>query len=563
MSTMDASIPPSVAAFQHNTFPDAAGYIRLLEVLSDNHSESIKVRCRLTTFSRDDTTLPPYRTISYTWGDPESNTTILINCKAFRVRTNCEFALKQAYWYEKTYYYWIDAICINQENLEEKSMQVSIMGSIYKRAAHVLACVGDHADDSAFLLHELKQRAFTVKPCGPGRGLYVRLSMRFQLGRRYSTTVRLLHAAVSFMERPYFTRLWVLQEMRNAQEATFLCGSDAVPRGLIHDMSEGTRYMPSSFRMIDKFPSAISMARVPLFRRFWAVGEYQRKSLDGYKERQTFYDIAERVSLLVDSEAGVETLLRVASRLQCQDRKDYIFGLISLIDWGAFAPIVPDYTQTELEVAVAFYQAFLELGQCDVISRYGWVLYLLGLDINSVPSAIESRRIEPGTILAGGETAVDLSHSRYEILSGWRVSSEHFARGDLGFSTWSPPGSEEPYKVYLPSWAKAGDWVVRSEGTANLDRYVVVREAADGLGGRLVGHAISRTMHNKEVARADFGIHWDPEDRVIFDVVEWELMKLGKFESKGTPGWVKALNTAVCKKQTPASSYAVRWDDIS
>ncbi|KAH8753626.1 heterokaryon incompatibility protein-domain-containing protein, partial [Diaporthe sp. PMI_573] len=156
--------------FAHEPLPDPAKYMRLLEVLDDNYSETTKVKCRLTTWPID--SMPPYHAVSYTWGDPKSNTLILMNDKTLEVRTNCEFALKQAYWYRKSQsyfyrkwqshlyretrsewytksrYFWLDALCIDQSNLKEKSKQVAMMGSIYKKASHVLACIGDHADDS-------------------------------------------------------------------------------------------------------------------------------------------------------------------------------------------------------------------------------------------------------------------------------------------------------------------------------------------------------------------------------------------------------------------------------
>lgn len=578
---MDASISQSVAAFHHDTLPDAARYMRLLEVLSDNHSEDIKVRCRITTWPIDN--IPPYRAISYTWGDPESNTTILINDRAFRVRTNCEFVLKQAYWYEKTYYYWVDAICINQESLEEKSMQVSIMGSIYKRAAHVLACVGDHADDSAFLFHKLKQRAFTERLFRTNSlALSSTLSLRFQLGNKFSTTVRFLQAVAPFIERPYFTRLWILQELRNAKEATFLCGSDAIPRRAIFDMTEGIIYIWYSmtgsgkispvarmlgirFRLLwSRWSGKFSLVatnvarRFPLFRRLWTVQEYWWNFLNMSEEGIDIQRTASTAQRLVDTEADLRTLLTAAYFLQCQERKDKIFGLISLIDWGPFALVVPDYTQTEFEIAVTLFQAFLELGQCDSLREQGIVFDLLELDVksNGVPSAIESRRVEPRTTLAGAETAVELAHSsRYEFSPGWRVSSGHLTKHDLGFVTWSTTGSDKS-KVYLPSWVNGGDWIV---STGWHRRCVVVREAAEGSGGRLIGHTILGEFDTREVAHANFGIHWDPEDLVIFDLVQFGIWKLAEYSIE----WVNVLHTAICKRDTPASSYAVRWDDVS
>lgn len=99
-----ASHATSDTSFTHESLPDAAKYIRLVEVLDDNYSRTIKVRCRLTTWPID--SVPSYHAISYTWGDPESNTFIILNDEALEVRTNCEFALKQAYWYWKKQLLW-------------------------------------------------------------------------------------------------------------------------------------------------------------------------------------------------------------------------------------------------------------------------------------------------------------------------------------------------------------------------------------------------------------------------------------------------------------------------
>lgn len=566
---MDASTSQSLAPFEHDTLPDAAGYLRLLQVLDASYTENIKVQCEMTTWPIDN--IPSYHAISYTWGDPGSNTTILINDRAFQVRTNCEFVLKQAHWFEKANYYWVDAICINQGNLGEKSMQVSIMGSIYEHAAHVLACAGEHADDSSFLAHELKQRPFTQNKYRKSSPM--RLSLRFQLGQRLSTTMRFLRAVDCFLERPYFSRLWILQELHNSKDATFLCGSDSIPKNLIYDMSDGISNHTNSFDASGMFSSIVAtfIRRLPVIRRFGAMREYWWKSSNAPKEDERLYHTARRVLLFVGPRNDLWTLIDTATILQCQERKDKIFGLISLIDWGAFGPIIPDYTQTDFEVVVGFFRALLNACKHQRGTLPLWnipgicsdVADLLELDINSngVPDALELRRVEPGTNFGGEEAAIDFAHSRHGISTGWRVSSEHLSKSNLGFSIWSPPGSDIS-KVYMPFWAAGGDWVVAA-GFCSFTRFVVVREAAEGF--TLVGHAVSDGIDiTEEVARAKFGIHWDPEDLVLYAVVQNEMRRLEtSVTTRYSAEWVKALNTAICKNQTPGSSYAVRCDDTS
>ncbi|KAH7084009.1 heterokaryon incompatibility [Paraphoma chrysanthemicola] len=89
--------------------------------------------------------------MSYTWGNQEHITRIALNGAELVVHTNCEYALRQAYASQASKYFWIDAICIDQENVEEKNHRVAMMGDVYRNAAHVFAWVGRHAGDSQFL----------------------------------------------------------------------------------------------------------------------------------------------------------------------------------------------------------------------------------------------------------------------------------------------------------------------------------------------------------------------------------------------------------------------------
>ncbi|KAF3055683.1 Heterokaryon incompatibility protein 6, OR allele [Daldinia childiae] len=145
--------------FAYTPMADARNQIRLLQIHHTKRDELI--HCSLSIWSLSN--LPPYHAISYTWGDPSQTTYISINNQPLKVRKSCEYVLRQARWYEKYLqnmslpwrhrYYWIDAICINQVDDEEKSHQVQMMGKIYRLASCVLSCIGPHADDSIFLLH--------------------------------------------------------------------------------------------------------------------------------------------------------------------------------------------------------------------------------------------------------------------------------------------------------------------------------------------------------------------------------------------------------------------------
>jgi hypothetical protein len=81
-----------------------------------------------------------YEAVSYTWatdGDDRKTGRILFSDDVMAVPENCEAVLRQLRSRSEPRQVWVDARCINQTNLEERSHQVSIMGQIYRMAATV------------------------------------------------------------------------------------------------------------------------------------------------------------------------------------------------------------------------------------------------------------------------------------------------------------------------------------------------------------------------------------------------------------------------------------------
>ena len=75
-----------------------------------------------------------------------------------RFRENGADVLQQLSYFKAATYYWIDAICIEQDAVNEKNHQVAIMESIFQRAQHVLLCVGDYNDDGGYCVEAIIDR---------------------------------------------------------------------------------------------------------------------------------------------------------------------------------------------------------------------------------------------------------------------------------------------------------------------------------------------------------------------------------------------------------------------
>ena len=128
---------PLLDVFKHKPLDLTESSIRLVQVLPDE-GPLIQCQIRHSILSSDHTCL------SYTWGSPsDDQLTILLNGKPFKVQRNLwEFLNVARTKYLKTWF-WIDAICIIQDDANpEKSHQVQQMGNIYRNACLVIAWLG-------------------------------------------------------------------------------------------------------------------------------------------------------------------------------------------------------------------------------------------------------------------------------------------------------------------------------------------------------------------------------------------------------------------------------------
>ncbi|KAF1958146.1 hypothetical protein CC80DRAFT_558925 [Byssothecium circinans] len=84
-----------------------------------------------------------YEAVSYTWGDTQDTSLILLNDKNFQATKSLIVVLRHLRLPNKDRVLWVDAICINQVDDNEKSRQVQRMGQIYANARVVLIWLGE------------------------------------------------------------------------------------------------------------------------------------------------------------------------------------------------------------------------------------------------------------------------------------------------------------------------------------------------------------------------------------------------------------------------------------
>ncbi|KAH6714047.1 heterokaryon incompatibility protein-domain-containing protein, partial [Leptodontidium sp. MPI-SDFR-AT-0119] len=116
--------------------------IRLLHIHSKLHVDDSRIQCSLVKVSLNDS--PAYKALSYAWGEPdELGLKIWLNGKLKDVRRNLWNALRVLRLrVEGDRVIWIDALCINQEDVEERNYQVGLMSYVYSEVKLVIAWLG-------------------------------------------------------------------------------------------------------------------------------------------------------------------------------------------------------------------------------------------------------------------------------------------------------------------------------------------------------------------------------------------------------------------------------------
>jgi hypothetical protein len=109
---------------------------------------------------------PQYVALSYVWGSSAVTEDIVVNGSSFPVTNNLASALWQLGGVSELL--WVDAICINQRDVEERSAQVRMMGDIYRNATIVISWLGPEADKSSEAMTALNSIAQEVRNLGEG-----------------------------------------------------------------------------------------------------------------------------------------------------------------------------------------------------------------------------------------------------------------------------------------------------------------------------------------------------------------------------------------------------------
>lgn len=145
----------------------AKSQVRICHVLPGLTDGNIACELRLASLD----SLPRYTCLSYVWGKHSDKAEIILNYRPFEVTSNLYIVLQQLQQNRYGEPIWIDAMCTNQTDEEEKSHQVALMGRIYRQAEEVLVwlrpvtVVSGHGEDGEVVPEPIVSNTMLERRC--------------------------------------------------------------------------------------------------------------------------------------------------------------------------------------------------------------------------------------------------------------------------------------------------------------------------------------------------------------------------------------------------------------
>jgi hypothetical protein len=399
----------STFTYEQSPLPSASTFIRLMVLLPPQEDPNdIEGAARSTSplhssiSSVPITSLPAFKALSYTWGPPTQNERIDISGHEFSITPSLAIALQHIRHPTKDTILWIDQICINQEDIQEKSEQVDLMSQIYSRAEEVLVWLGPAADGSDLLMDVWDQVGREIQAWG---------LEDYYTKERFSELHRIvaetdpsdektisfhkicktacwkfdLQAMAAWYRRPWFSRVWVIQEFCLCTRSTvFVCGEKSVQVELVRSARQvyefSAWYTLGQNRTLEELRVYNTMRAEAMFD--------PTQSLFGSRARRRNFECYGSTG---DSLFQLLQRNYIGTKKEATDSRDKIYGLLALSNDNERLGIKPDYANLQTEqIYTSTARAIIRGGELDLLRLVQFPKWC-----NSLPSWVPDWR---GTI---------------------------------------------------------------------------------------------------------------------------------------------------------------------
>ncbi|KAK0748903.1 heterokaryon incompatibility protein-domain-containing protein [Schizothecium vesticola] len=324
-------------SFAYQPLNNSASEFRVLIL---QPAEAFDVETRLMRCNLD---LPPkFECLSYVWGKPELIDVIRVDDQKLFITSNLSYILRHLRLKFQSRLLWVDAVCINQCNKQERSAQVQHMGAIYGSCEKDLVWVGPYPFES-WTVGSQRDPVAILK-----HGIDIMKQIELFLNdEELAALVKLL------VDSPVWGRLWIMQEVSLAPRLSLIARHYTLDWEVVHGFLGDSQYA-DSFHAPFGHNSVEKLVEI-VFSKAQAI-EHQRAIVRDMKRGYT------------------STLLDVLARfrwVEATDPRDRIYGLLGLVNEEHIISV--DYGKTPEEVFTDVSVFMIRrYGNLDILCQSPW-----------------------------------------------------------------------------------------------------------------------------------------------------------------------------------------------
>ena len=351
--------------------------IRLIDLLPGQFDEPIICRIHHALLNRP----PPFSMLSYTWGTTVYTKSVAIDGAGLMVTSTLDAALRHLRHTTRHRTLWVDNICINMSDLDERSDQIGLMSSICKKAENTIVWLGD--DDK-----HVAEGVFDTLDCVSGAKDFLDVDQspldaenvatklvilifenNFESPIRRALSSQIWSGIVSLVTRSWWTRVWTLQDVLLAKAATVVWGRHSISwEACTRALVRLSRCFPNHPRRIGNLIENYKVIRFPGIDfqfKSWELGKFQQAII--------------LASYCQSPKASKRPFLQLLSDfwpLHSSDPRDKVYALQSLLsDSREKVPV--DYSKDFWTIyadavctCIVTSGSFEVLGHCEMLDDY-------------------------------------------------------------------------------------------------------------------------------------------------------------------------------------------------
>ena len=408
-------LPPDLGPYEYTTIDKEASEIRLMTILPGVFGSEVRITIQNHAFTKS--RIPMYEALSYAWGSNQRSAKIRIETidgdRTLAVTSNLAEALQHLRFETRPRVLWIDAICVDQQNVPERSHQVSRMVDIYRSASPVLIWLGPEFASSDVAMRELSTLGSTMRVDWGSKEIIPLSGDSYPVWQAtpypFSGHGSVSRSIEALLDRLWFKRLWIWQEVRLAKIGTkILCGDKIM-------LWETFRNAMWDFRL--------------------KGGNWGYKFVSLINHISDFCNYRRPQSLILD-------ILEVTKNCTYSDPRDRIHAILNLAYPDEIRGFEPDYSKSTEEVFRNFVMSYTSTHGTLKLLSHCEMRELKAVDLPSwvpdwtIPKECEDLRLSTACWASKGEAKFDdLRTLRVTARCVGIVDSIHHARQDLRTTT--------------------------------------------------------------------------------------------------------------------------------